>query len=360
MTDKYALKICFFGIYDPAYSRNCALMRGFRENGFDVITCGVDPRKHGRVEKYFKLFQEYKTIKHEHFDYVVAAFPAHTVVWLARFLFGNKIIFDAFLSQYNTNVLDRRRYPKYSFRAAKDFLLDMTSCMLARTVLLDTKEHINYFTKTFGISKRKFIRVYVGTDDAVLYPVEKKPEAEIFIVHYHGSFIPVQGIEYILGAAKILSEDSSVKFRFFGKGQEHAKMRALAEELGLSNVVFYDPAPHAVLRGKMGEAGVCLGLFGTAARIDFSIPNKLFEAIACGKPVITARTKASLELFTDRENILFCERGDGKDLAEKILLLKNDPALRDKIAENAYRLFKERLTPKAIVGELLRDYHSKR
>jgi len=38
-------------------------------------------------------------------------------------------------------------------------------------------------------------------------------------------------------------------------------------------------------------------------------------------------------------------------LAEAILTLKDDEKLRDKIAENGYRLFKEKLTPKAIGKE---------
>jgi glycosyltransferase involved in cell wall biosynthesis len=330
-------------------------MKGFRENGFDVVECRVDPRVYGRIEKYVKLYREYQKIKHERLDYVLVAFPGPTVVWLARLLFGNRIIFDSYLSQYNTNVFDRKSHARYGISGMKDFFLDKTSSLLAKTVLLDTKEHINYFTKTFGIPEKKFLRVFIGADDAGMFPVDTKQQDDDFIVHYHGGFIPVQGIEYILRAAKILSHDTSIKFRFFGNGTERARMGALAEELGLSNVIFYDPAPHAVLREKMAEAKVCLGLFGTAERIDFSIPNKLFEAIACRRAVITAYTKASLELFTDKENVLFCERGNGEDLAEKILLLKNDPKLRDAIADNAYRLFKERLTPKIIVKELLDD-----
>jgi glycosyltransferase involved in cell wall biosynthesis len=44
---------------------------------------------------------------------------------------------------------------------------------------------------------------------------------------------------------------------------------------------------------------------------------------------------------------------DSKDLAEKIMELKNSPELRKKIAENGYQLYKEKLSPRALGKELL-------
>jgi glycosyltransferase involved in cell wall biosynthesis len=52
---------------------------------------------------------------------------------------------------------------------------------------------------------------------------------------------------------------------------------------------------------------------------------------------------------------LFCRHANPEDLAEKILELKNNPPLRQKIAEGGYHLFLEQCTPKIIVKKLLAD-----
>jgi glycosyltransferase involved in cell wall biosynthesis len=60
------------------------------------------------------------------------------------------------------------------------------------------------------------------------------------------------------------------------------------------------------------------------------------------------------EFFVDREHILFCKGADGKDLAVKILELKNNPDFADKIANNGYQLFKAEITSKKI-GETFKN-----
>jgi glycosyltransferase involved in cell wall biosynthesis len=100
---------------------------------------------------------------------------------------------------------------------------------------------------------------------------------------------------------------------------------------------------------------ICLGIFGNTAKAARVIPNKIYEAAALGKAIITADTPAIRELFTDRQDILLCKRSDPADLAEKIMLLKNDTALRRKIADGALRLFRERCTPAAIGRGLIAE-----
>src|ERR1019366_7505823 len=106
-------KVLFFGIYDPDYSRNRILIRGFKENGWEVTQCRVNPRIHKGIGKYALLIRERAHLKH--FDVqntlIFVAFPGQTVMLLARILFPrSKIIFDAFTSVYDSNVFDRKLY----------------------------------------------------------------------------------------------------------------------------------------------------------------------------------------------------------------------------------------------------------
>ena len=83
------MKICFFGIYNSDCLRNRVLISGFKQNGFDIFECKVDP-KIGKFKKYIKLCKEYYKIRQRQFDYVIVAFPRHTVVWLTKLLFEKK------------------------------------------------------------------------------------------------------------------------------------------------------------------------------------------------------------------------------------------------------------------------------
>ena len=63
--------------------------------------------------------------------------------------------------------------------------------------------------------------------------------------------------------------------------------------------------------------------------------------------------------MTDRENCLLVNLSDPKDLADKILELKNDPNLTKKISDAGLNLYKNKLTPKHLAGKIL-DEISKR
>ncbi|MEK7583051.1 MAG: glycosyltransferase [Patescibacteria group bacterium] len=146
--------------------------------------------------------------------------------------------------------------------------------------------------------------------------------------------IPLQGVPYIRKAAEILRGDHDISFRIIGDGQW---------------------VPYEDLPNLIRAADACLGIFGDTDKTLRVIPNKVYEAIAMAKPVISSDTPAIRELFTDRENILLCRRADPEDLAEKILELRRDEQLRTRIAHGGHQLFLSRCTPKIIAADLLRD-----
>jgi glycosyltransferase involved in cell wall biosynthesis len=70
------------------------------------------------------------------------------------------------------------------------------------------------------------------------------------------------------------------------------------------------------------------------------------------KPVISARTPAVEEFFTHRQNIFLCDEPLPHVLARAIIELRDDTALRERIAANAYTLVRKNHSPQAI-GALL-------
>lgn len=346
------MKILYFGIYNPDYSRNRVLLKGLRANGVQVLECRVEPG-FGWLTRllwaYFSFF-----IRHSSFnfyDVMVVGFPGQETMLVARLLTGKPVIFDAFTSHYGGYILDRKRASTRSWRAKYYRWLDRVSCRLADSVLLDTNEHVNFFVREFGLDRKKLHRIFVGTDSDVFKPVPAK-NGDDFLVHFTGHFIPLQGTEYIIRAAKLL-EQRDVVFQLVGRGQEYGNARKLAEELAVKNIRWIDNVPYSKLPDLMAQADVCLGVFGDSPKTPLVIPNKIFEAIAMAKPVITADTPAVRELFADGKDILLSKPADALDLAEKILRLKDDTDLRRTVAEGGYRLFQSQLTENILGRELL-------
>jgi len=352
-------RVCFFGLYNPDYSRNKVLIAGFQNNNWQVVECRVDPRFYPGCKKYWQLIKTARKIIKPN-DLVLVAYPGQTAVWLARLLFWHQmVVFDAFTSLYDSNVFDRQLYPKNSWRAWRDWLFDWLAIFLANKNLVDTNEHAKYFQQTFGIGAGKFIRVFVGSEIGAQITEIPRKSPDYFLIHFHGHYIPLQGIEYIIKAAKILETEPDIKFRLIGSGQEHQKIKKMAMDLKSNNIDFWPESSMEALAQSMIDADLVLGIFGTTPKTSRVIPNKVFEALALGKAVLTADSPAARELLGDQENVLFSKAGDPADLAAKILWLKSNPAAMEKLSAGARTLFNQQLLPKLLVSNLIKFLSNK-
>ena len=373
------MKICYFGIYNHSYSRNSILISGLRQNGIEVIECRSEK---GGFFKYADLIQKHRKIR-ETYDCMIVGFPGYQSMILARFLTPKPIIFDCFASAYDSLVFDRKQVRNGSIRARYYWFLDWLSMRIADRVLFDTQAHIDYASKEFGISKTKFRRMWIGADTTVFFPRffcgkleqgfalrsssatvkgetlrkvfhrEQQYETEKskdFTVLFFGTFIPLQGIEYIVESAKFL-EGKNIVFCIIGGGQLKEKIRAYAKSKQVKNIEFIDKMSQQELSQKITESDVCLGIFGNTAKTQRVIPNKVYECLAMKKPVITADTLAARELLGDKD-VCFVKSADSVSLAGGILRFKNDRNAMERIAQNGYDTFIKNATPEILGREL--------
>lgn len=341
-------RILLFGTYDPWYSRNRVITKGLKSAGFDVAEC------HDKFS-IFGLFRLAAGLikRRKNFDILFVLFPGQEVMLIARLFTSRPIVFDAFTSHYEGYVLDRKKYKPGSMRAKWYRLIDRVSCALADVVLLDTNAHVEFFVRQFGLQRKKFRVVYVGTDDDVFVPRENSKPHKRFLVHFHGHYIPLHGARYIIEAASMI-KGRGIHFRMIGKGQEYDIMRKLAHELNADNITFIGNVPYDDLPKYIAEADVCLGIFGDTPKTGVVIPNKVFESIACARPVITADTPAIREMFHDGHDIIFVPAANANALATAILRLRDDEELRKSIAHGGHELFAHYFT-RTHISSVLKD-----
>jgi len=334
------MKVIYFGSYKESYPRNKIIIDGLRENGVTVIEC--NDNSSSIFLKFFRLAVKFYKIRSD-YDFMIVAFPGQEVMFLAKLISRKPVVFDVFTSHYMGYILDRKYFSENSWRAKYYRFLDTWSCRLADIIFLDTQAHIDYFVKEFNLPAGKFRRIWLGANPDLHHPRIKQNQG-MFSALFWGNFIPLQGVEHIIRAAKIL-ENEPIIFNLSGRGQTYESNKKLAEELNLKNVNFLGKTTDEELVQYIQETDICLGTYSDGVKADITIQNKIFESLASKRTIITEKTSSIQELLNDGQGVLWCNKADPKDLAEKILILKNNKELNDKIAEEGYKLFLEKLTP---------------
>jgi len=343
------MKLLFFGVYNPSYSRNRVLLRGLKAHGFEIIECRVSWGPFWFIELLYTYILMWPS-----FDCMLVPFRGHPVMLVARLFTRKPIIFDVFTSDYEGYVFDRKKVAPGTWRARYYHWLDRTSCRNADVVLVDTQEHLEYFVEEFGVPRGKLRVVYVGTDTSIMRPMPE-PEGH-FLVHFHGHFIPLQGARYIIEAAHLL-RDHDMNFQIVGRGQEYDACRALAERLEIKNITFIDDVPYEELPRLIARANVCLGIFGGTVKAARVIPNKVYEVLACKRALITGDTPAARELLHHREHAIMVPVADAKVIADAILELKHNTELRERIAVKGRELIDQALQESDVVKPLVSTLH---
>lgn len=351
------MRVCYFGAYDRSYARNKVLMKGLRENGCEVLEChNAHPLKALRLPL---LARKYLSMA-RHVDVIVVGACGHTYVPLAKLLAratGKPVILDAFVSQYDTVIKDRKQFKDRSWRAKYYYALDKVSASLADIVLLDTEQHVDYFCETFRLPREKFRPILVGADTDLFRPRPPRPRDNAFLVTFIGTFIPLQGVQYVIQAAQLLRDYSWVRFLLVGSGQTFGEARRLAVDLNIPNLSFIGQLPIEQLPQRLAEADVCLGIFGDTEKAQRVIPNKVYQAMAMGKPVITGDTPASRPYLIHRENAMLVPVADPSAIAGAVVDLIEDPSLRERIARNGLQTFQAVATPQTLGAELTAICH---
>lgn len=341
------MKICYFGDFDISYPRSRVFIKGLRKNNIDIIICND---RTNSAKKYFNLLKKFLSTK-EDFDLVIVGYSnSRLLVPLIRPFTRKPVIWDAFYSVYNNLVFNRKLVNRYNPKALMYWFLDWLSCFLSDFVVLDTDAHIEYFIKTFHIPRKKFLRIFVGTDNDIFYPGDS--DKNDFVVHFHGKFIPHQGVKYIVEAISYLRNEN-ITFQIIGQGQQYQEIKKKASSLNLSNIIWVDRVDYDTLPKYINKAEICLGGFGGEDQSLMASMNKLFEYMACGKAIITADTPASREFLQDGKSAVFCHKEDGKDLANKILFLKNNSQLRKNLGVNARKDFETKYNPQILIKGLM-------
>ena len=311
------MRVVFWGTYDTGKPRVRILLRGLRENGVEVLEChkevwgGVEDKSQikGGLRKLLFLAKwlfaypglVWRYMRLPRHDAVVVGYLGQLdvlILWPFARLRSVPVALDAFLSLYNTVVEDRKLIGRGNPLAWLLWTWEWLACKAADLIFVDTSAHGTYFIDTFGVDKRKVKRAFVGAETERFE--SRRPDlrdpARPFTALFYGQFIPLHGIETVVRAAK-LSEQTGIRWIIIGTGQESERIRDLVATLNPTNLEQVDWIPYADLIDWIQKADVCLGIFGDTEKAGRVIPNKVFQILAGGRPLITRDSEAIRELL---------------------------------------------------------------
>jgi glycosyltransferase involved in cell wall biosynthesis len=232
-------------------------------------------------------------------------------------------VFNPLVSLEDTMVGDRGLVKQQSLAAKGMRFVDRRAFRSADLVVADTAAHARYFVEQFGLPDERVAVCFAAAEDRLFRPGWRP--SEDFHCLFYGKLIPLHGLETILEAARQAPE---IRFRIAGTGQLEGVLEGGLPE----NVEWVGWVDHDRIPEELWSAGCALGIFGTTEKAQRVIPNKAFEAIACGAPLITADTPAARELLEDGRDALLVPPGDAGALARAVRRLAADSVLRGTIA----------------------------
>ncbi len=277
------------------------------------------------------------------FDAFIVGYPGHLDLPAARRAAGGRpVVFNPLVSLADTLVSDRGRFGPGSLSARVLERIDRHAFRSADLVVADTDAHAQFLAQLTG---RSDIAVcFVGAEER-LFRRDWQPRTP-FTALFVGKLIPLQGVGTILAAAALAPE---LPFRLVGSGQ----LAPLLDDRP-ANVEHVAWVEYEQLPGELRNAGCALGIFGTTAKAQRVIPNKVFQALACGVPVVTANTPAARELLVDGESALLVPSGDPAQLADAVRRLAADGDLAQRIAAGGRAAY-ERAASETVLGSRWRE-----
>jgi glycosyltransferase involved in cell wall biosynthesis len=176
-------------------------------------------------------------------------------------------------------------------------------------------------------------------DPAIFYPHPRTRKDGKFVVLFPGSFQWHQGLDLAIEAfAHLRRKLPNAELHLYGGGggNGEAELKRLSQRLGLDDVVKFcggvslDRIAEVIANADLGVVPKRADSFGNEA-----YSTKIMEFMSQGVPVVVSRTKVDTYYF-EEGTVHFFPSGDSKALADAILNVANDSALRNRLIARGY------------------------
>jgi len=235
------------------------------------------------------------------------------------------------------------------------------ACRLAKKVIVVADEHIARI-ESLRV-RRENIIVVTNTEDIDYFRAFAIDESlvhkwdEDFVVLYVGGFSPHRGLETAIDAMPLVLETiTNARLILVGDGVIRRELEQLVQDMDLAErVTFTGHQPFRMIPTYIRLSSVCLIPHISTPHIETTMPNKIFQFMMLGKPVVVSNTRPMMRVVKDAECGLIFKERNAQSLAETIIQLADDD-MRRRLGENARCAVDDRYNWEKTVHALLDLY----
>lgn len=168
-------------------------------------------------------------------------------------------------------------------------------------------------------------------------------EISKFNVIHFGSMGASNGLAYIVEAAKVAKERgiNDINFIFLGYGSTEPMLKSLTKEYGLDNVQFLGNHPMQTVSEIVNCCDASITSFNNVPILATNSPNKLFDSLSAGKPIIVNSAGWTKDLVEKDDCGFFVDPENPGDFIDKLIRYKDDKETLERWSKNARRLSEE-------------------
>lgn len=213
--------------------------------------------------------------------YLLAARLQVPFVLEVRDLWPQSIVDLGVMSVRHPVIAGLRRLERFVYRRAS-MLVSVTDAFV-RTWAAQGVDVSKAVVVKNGVDLRRFT---VRPSEAAVRNTYGLTDA--FVVTYVGTHGLAHGLERLVDAADRLRHRTDIRFLFVGEGADRQRLVALAEERGLTNVSFAGEQPREAVPGILAASDLVAVTLRDIPLFEQVIPSKIFEILACARPVLLA------------------------------------------------------------------------
>ncbi len=193
------------------------------------------------------------------------------------------------------------------------------------------------------------VHVVPNSSDLDLFSPGPKDEAFVdqynlgdsFVVGYAGAIGPSNALEdSVPEAARILLEQGrrDIVFLIAGNGKSLPLLQLEKERLGLDNLLLIGSLPKRDVPRLTRTADLLMTLFADVPILATNSPNKFFDALASGRPVLVNQPGWTKDLIETNDAGAWVPAGDGEAMAQTIVAMADDRKAAARKGRNARAL----------------------